>query len=222
MCLVRVVAALEARPDAVEKADEVFDDDRHVISRLAVEFDDSGGLKNANAHCLWATLAISNRKLDACARANRDAVGQSGCVKKHFVAFIGCNEAEAFVVIVKLDLAGGHEELLGLDGAHPVYLPDTNRIYSGGMAQQRNPATTDSENLPVSRLERTLAFMVFSTIGLSILCFLAVIIGSTLGWAPWPVIIILPLVGLPIGFVLIIALIAINLVRRSRANRATQ
>jgi membrane protein DedA with SNARE-associated domain len=90
------------------------------------------------------------------------------------------------------------------------------------MAQPRKPETTDTHDLPASRLERTLAFMVFSTIGLSILCFLAVIIGSTLGWAPWPVIIFLPLVGLPIGFALIITLIVFNLVRRSRANRAAQ
>ncbi|WP_104192062.1 hypothetical protein [Cryobacterium sp. Y82] len=79
----------------------------------------------------------------------------------------------------------------------------------------------------VSRLERVLAYMVASVVGLSILAFIAVIIATAMGVGQndgfsrgiWPPIFILPLYGLPIGFVLIIVLIISVGVRRSRAAR---
>jgi hypothetical protein len=63
--------------------------------------------------------------------------------------------------------------------------------------------------------------MVITTIGLSILCFLAVILGTGIFHAVvtegvWPIIIALPLVGLPIGFILIVVLIAVNWRARRR------
>jgi uncharacterized membrane protein YhdT len=69
--------------------------------------------------------------------------------------------------------------------------------------------------------------MVASVVGLSILAFLAVIIATALGVGDndgfshgiWPPIFILPLYGLPIGFVLIIALMISVGVRRSREAR---
>ena len=69
--------------------------------------------------------------------------------------------------------------------------------------------------------------MVASVVGLSILAFLAVIIATAMGVGDnngfsrgiWPPIFILPLYGLPIGFVLIIVLIISVGVRRSRAAR---
>jgi len=94
------------------------------------------------------------------------------------------------------------------------------------MAKQRAQKSTAPDEPQASRLERTLAFMVFSSIGLSILCFLAVIVGTWLKFVEpnaviWQVIIVLPLIGLPVGFALIITLIIVNAVRRSRANRAS-
>ncbi|WP_241979529.1 hypothetical protein [Cryobacterium suzukii] len=79
----------------------------------------------------------------------------------------------------------------------------------------------------VSRLERVLAYMVASVVGLSILAFIAVIIATAMGVGQndgfsrgiWPPIFILPLYGLPIGFVLIIVLIISVGVRRSREAR---
>lgn len=73
-----------------------------------------------------------------------------------------------------------------------------------------------------SRLERTLAFMVAAAIGLSIICFVAVIIGTAAGvrdfsGGVWPLAIVLPSIGLPLGLVLLIAVIVISGVRRSRA-----
>ncbi len=71
------------------------------------------------------------------------------------------------------------------------------------------------------RAERVLAFMVASAIGLSILCFLATIIGTAAGVRDfssdvWPVVIVLPAIGLPLGLALMIALIIVSGVRRGR------
>ena len=74
------------------------------------------------------------------------------------------------------------------------------------------------------RGERVLAFMVASSIGLSIIAFLATIIATAVGVRDfgsgiWPVVFVLPLVGLPIGLVLIIVLIIVSGVRRGREAR---
>lgn len=74
------------------------------------------------------------------------------------------------------------------------------------------------------RIERILAFMVASAIGLSIIAFLAVIIGTAAGVTDfsvgvWPVAIVLPAIGLPLGLVLVIVLIIISGVRRGREAR---
>jgi len=68
---------------------------------------------------------------------------------------------------------------------------------------------------------RILAYMVASTIGLSLIAFFTVILATAAGVRDftegiWPVVIVLPMVGLPIGFVLIIVVLAMTFVRRSR------
>ena len=88
------------------------------------------------------------------------------------------------------------------------------------MSKKNEPASVPAER-PATRLERVLSGMVLSTIGLSILCFLLVIIGTPL-WhinpteGAWPIIIALPLIGLPVGFALIIVLIIVNMRARRR------
>ena len=74
------------------------------------------------------------------------------------------------------------------------------------------------------RDERILAFMVASSIGLSIVAFLAIIIATAVGVRDfgegiWPVVFVLPLIGLPLGLVLIIVLITLSGVRRGREAR---
>jgi TRAP-type C4-dicarboxylate transport system permease small subunit len=63
--------------------------------------------------------------------------------------------------------------------------------------------------------------MVAAILGLSILAIIAVLIGygtkANSGAGFWQVIDLLPGVGLPIGFVLIIVLLVLNAVRRTRA-----
>ena len=75
-----------------------------------------------------------------------------------------------------------------------------------------------------NRPERILAYMVAAVVVLSILCFIALIAGTALGAGNndgfsqglWPTVITLPLFGLPVGFVLIIVLMVLSGVRRSR------
>ncbi|CAN5137224.1 hypothetical protein BH11ACT4_BH11ACT4_07980 [soil metagenome] len=85
---------------------------------------------------------------------------------------------------------------------------------------------TPAQNTPIiaNRTERILAFMIASAIGLSIICFIVVIIATAaglknFGTPPWPTVIILPAIGLPIGLVLMIALIIISGLRRGREAR---
>ena len=78
-----------------------------------------------------------------------------------------------------------------------------------------------------SRLDRILAYLVAGVMGLSILAFVAVIIGTATGAGAdggfgrgvWPIVLTLPLFGLPLGFLLIISLLVMTGVRRSREAR---
>jgi len=82
---------------------------------------------------------------------------------------------------------------------------------------------TVAENTPVTvnRNERILAYMVASSLGLSLLCIVATLIGAFAGAdrsvGLWPTVVLLPTVGLPIGFILIIVLLILGAVRRARA-----
>ena len=80
-----------------------------------------------------------------------------------------------------------------------------------------------AQNTPITdnRGERILAFMVASAVGLSIIAFLAVIIGTAsgvknFGEGLWPVAILLPSIGLPLGLILMIILIITSGRRRGR------
>jgi hypothetical protein len=80
--------------------------------------------------------------------------------------------------------------------------------------------TTDSPS-PPSRIERVLATMIAGVIGLSVLAFFAIIIATWSGFdrtdfgaGLWPIITMIPLMGLPLGFVLIIALLVVSTRRR--------
>jgi uncharacterized membrane protein len=75
-----------------------------------------------------------------------------------------------------------------------------------------------------NRVERTLAYMVAGIIVLSVASLFAVLIGVNMGLKGddftsgiWPAVTVLPLIGLPIGFVLIIVLLVVSAVRRGRA-----
>lgn len=83
------------------------------------------------------------------------------------------------------------------------------------------------ENTPspwIGRLERFLAFTALGLAAASIICFFAIIIGTASGMSQdsfgggiWPVVGALPLFGLPVAFLMIIALLTMSFVRRGRA-----
>ncbi|MGL4339067.1 MAG: multidrug ABC transporter ATPase [Rhodoglobus sp.] len=83
-----------------------------------------------------------------------------------------------------------------------------------------------AQNTPITahRSERILAFMIASIVGLSVVAFLAIIIGTMAGVRDfgdgvWPVVFLLPSLGLPIGLVLMVVLIVMSSLRRGRETR---
>jgi cell shape-determining protein MreD len=78
---------------------------------------------------------------------------------------------------------------------------------------------------PVRRIDRILAYMSIGLVLLAIVSFFALLIAGAIGGVDfesglWPVIRLLPLVALPIGFLLLFALLIMSFVRRSRENKA--
>ncbi len=74
-----------------------------------------------------------------------------------------------------------------------------------------------SENSKRSRVEVILAAMAVSVIGLSVLSILTTLLLVFLGVTNLPVLLAqLPLIGLPFGFLIIIALLIAAIIRRSR------
>ncbi len=87
-------------------------------------------------------------------------------------------------------------------------------------------ASTPAPRARSSRAERTLGGMAFAVIGLSLLAIVAVLIAGAAGIATgsgiWVTVSILPLIGLPIGLLLLIAFIVVSAVKRSRQNRSAR
>ena len=88
----------------------------------------------------------------------------------------------------------------------------------------RAPQTT----VTINRSEQAMAFMIVAIVALSLISFVAVIIGTAVGAGNndgfshglWPAVLVLPLIGLPLAFLLIVALLVSNAVRRSRATKS--
>ncbi|MCR2791723.1 multidrug ABC transporter ATPase [Microbacterium sp. zg.Y625] len=83
---------------------------------------------------------------------------------------------------------------------------------------------TSRGEVPVHRIDRILAYMSFGLLLLSIVCFLAIMIGSANGAdmreGVWPTVGALVWFTPPVAFVLVITLVILNFARRARANRA--
>jgi len=82
----------------------------------------------------------------------------------------------------------------------------------------------DGSDLPVRRIDRILAYMALGLTVVSIVCFFAVILAKPLGVTDlsaglWPLVVVLPLIALPVAFVMIVVLLIMSFVRRSRANK---
>lgn len=76
------------------------------------------------------------------------------------------------------------------------------------------------ENARQSKVEVVLASMAVGVIGLSVLSMLATLLLVFFGVQDLPAVMAqLPLIGLPVGFILIIALLIAAIIRRSRQSR---
>lgn len=78
--------------------------------------------------------------------------------------------------------------------------------------------------VPVRRLDRILAFSALGIAAASVVCFFAIIIGTAVGMdqsdfggGAWPLIAAIPFWGLPVAFVMIIALLVMSFIRKGRA-----
>ncbi len=80
--------------------------------------------------------------------------------------------------------------------------------------------TDETGRVPLNRTERVLATMIASVGGLSLLAMIAVMIATMAGETEfgglWPFVRVLPLVGLPIAFALIVVFMVVALIRRRR------
>lgn len=85
-------------------------------------------------------------------------------------------------------------------------------------------APTPSNDVPVRRIDRILSFTALGLLVLSVVCFFAIIIGSGMGTSfdqgIWPVIGYAVYIGPILAFGMILAVIIMSFVRRSRANKA--
>lgn len=81
------------------------------------------------------------------------------------------------------------------------------------------------DDIPVRRIDRSLAFMSLGIVAVSIVCFVALLIGTASGMKQadfsgfWIVVSLFPLFGLPIACVMIFVLLIMSFARRARANK---
>jgi hypothetical protein len=69
-----------------------------------------------------------------------------------------------------------------------------------------------------NRLESILAFMAAGVVAVSLISMIIALLTRLFGGQPFAILVQLPLIGLPFGFVLIIALLIASTIRRSREN----
>lgn len=77
--------------------------------------------------------------------------------------------------------------------------------------------------VPLNRIERILRNMIISSAGLSVIAILATFVAGIarvdVNQGVWPVVVVLPLIGLPLAFLLVIVFLAISILRRRRLAR---
>ncbi|MBZ4488165.1 multidrug ABC transporter ATPase [Microbacterium sp. cx-55] len=85
---------------------------------------------------------------------------------------------------------------------------------------------TPTDDVPVRRIDRILAFISLGLLILSVACFLAIMIATAtgsdhedFGTGIWPVVGVIVYIAPPLAFVAMVALIIMAFTRRARANR---
>ncbi|GGL81022.1 hypothetical protein LQK89_14580 [Curtobacterium sp. C1] len=89
------------------------------------------------------------------------------------------------------------------------------------------PRDAADSSVTFNRTERVLGFMVGGIFIAAFLCIAAMIVmwltvPSAQGSMPWPVIMAIPLIGLPIGMVLVFVLLGLTWSKRARENRSAR
>lgn len=91
------------------------------------------------------------------------------------------------------------------------------------MSTRTSGGTTPGDDVPVRRIDRILAFMSMGLLALAIVCFFAVIIGSSNGAdmasGIWPTVGVLTYFAPPVAFACLLAVLIMSFVRRARANK---
>lgn len=88
------------------------------------------------------------------------------------------------------------------------------------MAKSKNTsAKPASTGLRENRIENILAFMAAGVIGVSVITMAISLVFYAMGGSPIQIVAALPLVGFPIGFILVFILLITAMVRKARANR---
>ncbi|BDZ44813.1 hypothetical protein [Naasia aerilata] len=89
----------------------------------------------------------------------------------------------------------------------------------------RTGSSEPADRMFGSRAERTLGAMAATVVGLSILSMIAVFVAGLAkvdtSQGIWVAVTLLPLLGLPVGILLMIAAIVVNAVRRARSARSS-
>jgi len=88
------------------------------------------------------------------------------------------------------------------------------------------PEPAEAGEPPVRRIDRILAYAALALAAASIISFFVIIIGTASGMdqnafgeGAWPLVAALPMYGLPLAFVLIVALLVMSFVRKGRTGR---
>ncbi|MDQ4214463.1 multidrug ABC transporter ATPase [Microbacterium capsulatum] len=83
-----------------------------------------------------------------------------------------------------------------------------------------------SDEPEIRAIDRFLTFGALGLAALSVICFFTIIIGTAVGMkqadfthGAWPIVGVFPFWGLPIAFLMIVALLIMSFVRRGRAAR---
>jgi hypothetical protein len=106
--------------------------------------------------------------------------------------------------------------------------PHLQTPYSCDVANnnKKSKAPEKAAAAPVSRLQRSLMYIAGSILGLGVISIIALLIGEATvtaaafqGSQVWAVVALLPAIAIPLGFVLLIALLVVTYVQRSRADK---
>jgi hypothetical protein len=84
-------------------------------------------------------------------------------------------------------------------------------------------AVAENTRVPLNRIERILAYVIGSVLGVSVIAIVATFIGRAasvdFSAGAWPAALVLPLIGLPIVVILLIVFLIMSVTRRARLAR---